>query len=65
MSEWEDVTSSGNEEPVMRYRADIATLDVILHSLAGLADTMTMHIDLKSRCWISLINVSMPELAAL
>ena len=65
MSEWQHINSSTEARPIMRYRADITAIDVILHSLGGLADTMAMHIDLKSRCWISLINASLPQLAAL
>ena len=65
MSEWQHINSSTEARPIMRYRADITAIDVMLHSLGGLADTMAMHIDLKSRCWISLINASLPQLAAL
>lgn len=65
MSEWQHINSSEEGRRVMRYRADIIALDVILKSLGGLADTMAMHIDLKSRCWIALINASLPQLAAL
>ena len=62
---WGDISDSTHGREILRYKADITALDVIIHSLQGLADTMAMHIDLKSRCWIPLITASLPQLAAL
>ena len=62
---WEDIGQSIHSRDILRYKADITALDVIIRSLEGMKDTMAMHIDLKSRCMIPLITASLPQLAAL
>ena len=62
---WKDITQSTYARDILRYKADITALDVIIRSLEGLKDTMAMHIDLKSRCMIPLITASLSQLANL
>ena len=62
---WEDIRGSTHGTEILRYKTDITALDATIRALEGLLDTMAMHIDLKSRCWIPLITASLPQLAAL
>ena len=62
---WEDIRGSTHGTEILRYKSDITALDATIRALEGLLDTMAMHIDLKSRCWIPLITASLPQLAAL
>ena len=62
---WEDISESTHGTEILRYKSDITALDATIRALEGLLDTMAMHIDLKSRCWIPLITASLPQLAAL
>jgi hypothetical protein len=62
---WEDIRQSTHGTQILRYKTDITALDATIRALEGLLDTMAMHLDLKSRCWIPLITASMPQLVAL
>jgi hypothetical protein len=65
MSEWQNIRHSACGPDILRYHADVDAVDSLLFSLAGLHDTMAMHTDLKSKCWVRMLSASLPQLAVL
>jgi len=65
MDEWENIEDSVWSAPILRYKADMAALDLLIRSLVGLQKTLAMHIDLKSRCLIQLLSTSLLQVAAM
>jgi hypothetical protein len=63
--EWQNIQDSACGPDILRYHADVDALDSLLFSLACLHDTMAMHTDLKSNCWVPLLSASLPQLEAL
>ena len=64
MDAWENTKDSVYSE-ILRYKADIAALDTLTHSLGGLQETMAEHIDMKSRILITLIGTSLTQVAGM
>jgi len=63
--EWQNIQDSACGPGILRYQSDVGALDSLLFALSCLHDTMAMHTDLQSKCWVPLLSVSLSQLAAL
>ena len=56
MAFWSDIDESKYKARILRYKADLEALRVVVRTLEGLPASLARHADLKSRCLIPIIE---------